>query len=279
MSVPEQTHQLKSYQPTGFERALADIPASSLMPMLPLIHKTDTVRQRGQSELIADDYFASGSIIPVPCDVFGEDLIYTYVGRPAFRELRRPVCLILDPAPELLQNLFIFDTGAYAANRYSKIVDNIMDVNLFRIPADADSIRRFIVYQFGSNENYYRSKPLENRKIDLMDSLEEFDYSMLVNLFKFSRLDFDTRCRTLENIVRTPIPLDKYLQGVILPESRSGCEAFAMLRRSCGKGFDVLCYDDEQGALPAEECNSRLDHTLYKYYTDKGYMTDEAGHQ
>ncbi len=279
MSAADQTHELKAYRPTAFERELRDIPPDHLMPMLPLIHKADTERLPGRGEPLADDYFSAGALFPVPCDVFGEDLVYTYVGRPAFRELRRPVCLILDPAPELLQNLFIFDTGAYCTNRYGKIVDNIMDVNQFRIPADTDAVRRFIVYRFGSNENYYRSLPREDRKIEMMDSLEEFDYSILVNLLRFSRLDFDTRCRTLENILRTPVPLDRYLQGVILPESRSESEAFLAFRRRADTGFDILYYDDEQGRLPAAECNSRLDSMLFDYYTDKGYMTDEAGHE
>lgn len=275
MCAPERTYVLKNYRQTGFDRGLRNVSFSALMPMLPLIHKADTVARPDRNTLVAEDYFAGGAIRPVPCDVFGEDLIYTYVGRPAYRELLRPVCFILRPAPELLQNLFIFDTGAYCTNRYGKIVDNVVDVNHFRIPAEADTIRRFIIRYFGDNESYYWGLPRDQHEIEMMDSLEEFDYSMLMKVLRFSRLGFDTRCRTLENILRTPISLEKYLQGVILPESRSAGAAFMAYRDRCGADLDILLYDDERGQAGAGICNSRLDAALFEYYADKGYMTNE----
>lgn len=272
MNATEKTLVLKPYEKTGFEESLESVPLDPHMPMLPLIHKADTVERPGRDDPTAEDYFASGAIMPAPCDVFGEDLVYTFVGRPAFRELQRPVCFILRPEPELLQNLFIFDTGAYFTDRYQKIVDNHLDINRFRIPADEDSIRRFITLHFGDNESYFWGASRKKQEIELMNSLEEFSYSMLLRVFKFRDLNFDTRCRTLENILRTAIPLDPYLQAVILPESQSENQTIQSFRERSSRDFEILCYDDERGQAPAKTCNTRIDSVLLKYYADKGYI-------
>lgn len=263
---------LKPYEPTGFEKQLQGVSLDPRMPLLPLIHKVDMVKREGRDDPTAADYFESGEIQPVLCDVFGEELVYTFVGRPAFRELRRPVCFILRPEQELLQNLFIFDTGGYFTDRYWRILDNLQDINLFRIPAESDAIRRFITLFFGDNESYFWGDPQKLRDLNPLDSIEEFGFSLLLRMLNFSKLDFDTRCRTLENILRTPIPLGKYLQGVILPESEDANPAFTAFRRRCSSSFETLFYDDEQGQAAAETCNERLDKVLFDYYLDKGYL-------
>lgn len=272
MKTEKKKLELKSYKKTGFEKRIEGVKFDPSMSMLPLIHKADTVARPGRTDPIAQDYFAGGAIPPVPCDVFGENLIYTYVGRPAFRELRCPICFILYPAAELLQNLFIFDTGAYYTNRYRKIVDNAIDVNHFRIPADADCIRRFITLHFGNNESYFFGRPEKLRKVSVQRSVEEFEYLVLENLIRFNGLRFDTRCRTLENILRTPISLEKYLQAVIMPESQSANGAFTAFCERTGGGFDIMYYNDDQGEATATTCNSRLEKVLYNYYVEKGYV-------
>ena len=274
MSAAEKKNVLREYQQTGFELQLSGVSLADSGPMLPLIHSADAVRNPDRNEPTAADYFACGQIMLVPCDVFDENLVYTYVGRPAFRELRRPVCLILRPAPELLQNVFVFDTGAYCMDRYSKIVDSIADVNRFRIPADAEAIRRFIKCHFGDNRGYYWSQTNMQREYELMDSSEEFGYSVLVRLLRFSKLEFDTRCRTIENILRTPIPLEKYLQAVIVPMSLAEEETFRAFRQRPEANFEVLQYNDEQGSHPAEYCNTQLETVLFNYYVEKGYVSN-----
>ena len=267
---------LKPYKATPFEKTIEDVALKPDTPMLPLIHKADAVERPGRDDPTAMDYFDSLFILPLPCDVFGEDLIYTYVGRPAFCELPHPVCFILRPESELLQNLFVFDTGAYHLNRYKKIVDNVIDINHFRIPAKEYSIRRFITLHFGDNKSYFLGKTSKSHNVSIMNSLEEFDYLMLVNLIQFNGLHFDTRCRTLENILRTPISLKKHLMAVILPQSQSENKTFTTFCARTNTGFEIMYYDDEQGSAAAATCNSRLEMVLFQYYIEKGYVTGES---
>ncbi len=103
---------LKDYRETGFERTLNQVQEKPHLPMLPFIHKADSVFDPKRMKPTALDYFAAGFIPAVPCKFFGEKLVYTFIGRPAYRELKTPVCFILKPASELLQFVFYL-TGAY----------------------------------------------------------------------------------------------------------------------------------------------------------------------
>ena len=88
-----------------FESAISSVRVPRDYPMFPLIHCADLTRREDSNVPTAGDILRLGRIDPVPCDVFSENLVYTYIGRPAYREFKRPVCFILKPLPALLQNL------------------------------------------------------------------------------------------------------------------------------------------------------------------------------
>ena len=264
---------LKEDEQTNFEKSLAKVQTDFSMPLLPLIHKADCKEREGQTNITALDYFETGVIDPVPCDVFGEDLVYTFVGRPSFRELNIPACFIIKPVEELIQNIFVFDSGAYYANYYSKVVDNKLDINLFRIPANEEMIKKFITLYYGDNTYYYFGIGKNTESQEIKNSVEEFDYLMLVRVVEFLKAEFDTRCRTLENILRTPISLEKYLMAVIVPNSMLKNKSFCSFQKTFGKNIDIIFYDDDFGQMGATKCNRQIDRALIKYYLEKGYIS------
>ena len=87
-----------------------------------------------------------------------------------------------------------------------------------------------------------------------------------------ARRNIVDRYSTLENILRTPIPLREYLMAVIIPESLADDISFRTFCENLGKDFDVMLYDDS-GELNALKCNRRLDKVLLQYYLDKGYIS------
>lgn len=268
----KETIVLKPYKTTSFEKSISKVGIDNSIPFLPLIHKVDGIPQVGKSKQTSLEYFEREEIFPVPCDVFGEDLIYTFIGRPAYREVSIPVCFIIEPAPELIQNIVIFDSGAYYENRYKKIVDNKLDVNLFRIPATQEMIKKFIALNFGENIYYYFGLSKIPKHFDVMKSEEEFDYEMLKRIMDFGKVHFDVRCRTIENILRTPIDLKKYLMALIMPNSLSDNEMFKKFCKSINKDIDIIYYDDQKVNGDDKLCNRMMDKVLFNYYLEKGYI-------
>ena len=267
---------LKDYRETGFERTLNQVQEKPHLPMLPLIHKADSVFDPKRMKPTALGYFAAGFIPAVPCKFLGEKLVYTFIGRPAYRELKTPVCFILKPASELLQNVFLFDTGAYYYDRYRKIIDEGLGIDLFRIPAKQDYIVRFIEYYYGNNRNYYFSHSKNINEFALRESEEEFAYLMLEHIRSFNALEFDARCRTLENILRTPISLDNYMEGIILPESLKKNELVRLFFETRNQKFDMMYYNDLHDFTTPKARNYAIDIILTRYYEEKGYMAHES---
>ena len=272
--MPQNDYCLREYQPTSFEQSLASVVAPSDHPMLPLIHCADITRRPGSNVHTAGEILCSGRIEPVLCDVFLEDLVYTYIGRPAYREFTRPVCFILKPLPKLLQNLFLFDTGAYRTERYGRLVDSFQDIHLFRIPATEDAVKRFILKYFGSNENYFFSREARRDEFELEGSLEEFSYRLFCRLNAFSRMNFDDRCRTLENIIRCPVDLNEALQAIVFPRSRCSASDFPGWSGVLPKDVDIMTYDDRNGTATPLECADELSRVLNTYYQKEGYFAD-----
>ena len=267
------TIKLKKYKTTNFEKSLINVSIDHSMATLPLIHKVDSVRVQKTNLLTAIDYFNSGIIDPIPCNVFGEELIYTYIGRPSYLELNLPTCFVIKPAPELIQNIFIFDSGAYFDNLYKTVVDNKLDINLFRIPANIDMIKRFISLYFGDNTFYYFGLAKNSNQTEIMNSVEEFDYSMLQEIIDFNRAHFDSRCRTIENIIRSSIDLSKYLQAVIIPKSLSINDTFEYFRKNSSTNFDIMIYNDNYGNTSKNICNKQIDCILLHYFQKNGYIS------
>ncbi len=261
---------LKEYKTTNFEKRLTGIQVDYNMPFLPLIHKTDSVRQKERDNPIAFDYFLSGEIKPVSCNVFGENLVYTFIGCASYRELVKPVCFVIKPEEELIQNIFIFDSGAYFDNRYKEVVDNKLDINLFRLPPDKEMIKKFISLYFGDNTFYYfgLAKELSSNT----QSIEEFDYAVLKRIVSFNKVHFDTRCRTLENVLRTSIPLKKYLMAIILPQSIKENKVFETFCKKADYSFDILYYDDNDSNAEKKTHNQQVDYVLLHYFIEKGFI-------
>ena len=259
-------YTLKDYSQTSFEKELDQVRLPDGFPMFPLVHSADTVRHPGSNNLTADDILRTGMITPVHCDVFGEDLIYTYIGRAAYREVSCPCCFIIKPLPELLQNIFIFDTGAYYEKRYSMLLDDVLDINLFRIPAKTDYVKKFILSYFGDNGRYLYSYPMKHDALNKLSHLEEFSYIMLESLEKFDSIGFDDRCRTLENIIRGPISLRDSLQAVLFPQSMLESGRYGNWAERMPADVEIMSYDDSEG-------QDSMIRVMDKYYQEKGYIS------
>ena len=269
----DDSYVIKKYSETSFEKSLEHAKDYENIKVLPLIHKADGMRVR-ESVKCSHDYFKSGKIETSKCDVFNEELVYTFVGRPAYKETIFPVCFVLEPDESLLENVFVFDTGAYFEKRYSQIVENDIDINNYRIPANIETIKKIISLFDGNNMKYYISIGTNIEKmmdIDILDSEELFSYALLNSIRKFCDLQFDTRCRTIENVARNPIELSKYLKAIVISTDQSRTKEFNDFISMINRPVDILRYstfDINAGS----ESNQRVKKILYKYYIKKGLI-------
>ena len=264
---------IKDYKETSFEKSLVHAKDYENISALPLIHKADGIHVR-ESVKYANDYFRSGKIETSKCDVFDEDLVYTFIGRPAYKETIFPVCFVLEPDESLLENVFVFDTGAYFGKRYSQILENDIDINNYRIPAEIDAIKKFISLFSGNNMKYYLSVGTNLEKminIDILDNEELFSYVLLNSVRSFCNLHFDTRCRTIENITRNPIDLRKHLMAIVISSEQSRTKEFNDFINTIDRPVDILKYSTFN-INAGSESNQCVRKIIYNYYIEKGLI-------
>lgn len=133
------------------------------------LSKVDPKRQvlawcHSTDAFVLRDIMQTGNFVPQTCPVFGEDLLYFFYGRPAYRSTeenaigcaaREPVVLIM--APTLADRgvrLYPFDSGAFQAGRYDKWMHKKMSLKSFELPPNLRAPERHVTAFFDSNEAY-----------------------------------------------------------------------------------------------------------------------------
>jgi hypothetical protein len=142
------------------ELARAAYPTVSISPP-DLIHVTSV----GWGRRIV----GAGTLERRRCDVFGKELVYFFVARPAYRFGRGdekndqlnffPFAIALSPnALPAPYHVYPFDTGAYMAGFYDEVVDPSIYVDDYELEPDLASALRHIEWAFGGVEEYFDAK-------------------------------------------------------------------------------------------------------------------------
>lgn len=103
------------------------------------------------------------------CNVFGKDLLYFFVARPAYRFGRGdekndqlnffPFAIALSPAAlPAPYHVYPFDTGAYMAGFYDEAVDPSIYIDDYELEPTLDSAVRHIEWAFGGVDQYFDAK-------------------------------------------------------------------------------------------------------------------------
>ncbi len=160
-------------RPSPFDDFLSRNTISSISGGLPLVHSTKSLNLR---ELVK----ASG-LEPTECDVFNEQLLYFFLGRPAYRWGRPesqphhwelPTCFIFDQLPGFpIERVYPFDSGGHANGLYPSYVQNIPRENFETRNPDAPN--RIVSALFGSFQRYVAGQPKSEE-----DLIKEFDLSV-----------------------------------------------------------------------------------------------------
>ncbi|WP_137863672.1 MULTISPECIES: hypothetical protein [unclassified Sphingomonas] len=103
------------------------------------------------------------------CSVFGKELVYFFVARPAYRFRKGdekndqlnffPFAIALSPsALPAPYHVFPFDTGAYMAGFYNAVVDPSIYLDDYELEPELASALRHIEWAFGGVEEYFDAK-------------------------------------------------------------------------------------------------------------------------
>lgn len=271
--MAKRTYELKPIESnTAFEGLFCDCEE---LETLPLTHKKSWYAVR---EML------STMTIPLEkCDVFyDENIQYFFYGRPDYvvaqgkgnrkDHLYFPVCFLIDPAYVRIDNVFPFDSGAFAEGYYDDYIVDNMDINKFQITPTIQSIKGFINYFYGNNKNYYIRKP---KTIAVSYNVSD-ELNAYINIINANgATPFDERAEAVEIITKKPIDLLEGLRALVLPNEYEGNEGIKRIAEQLkADGVDIITYPVI--GLSPEHYNYIIRSEVYKYYLSKGLYNERS---
>lgn len=206
-------------------------------------HSTDAYRLR--------DIIDSGVIHPTKCQVFAEDLVYFFYGRPAYRRqeqqqlrisAKSPVIIVLAPTiEELGTRVFPFDSGAFDT-RYESWKHADMPVMDFVLPCKFGAPQRHVSEFFGSNSNYLKMSPQRPTR----NFTGEFEVEVVSELIQDrSSAPADDRRLAVELQVGVAVPFAApVVVGLIVPDIiREALWFTAWEKSGAGQAVDIRTYN------------------------------------
>jgi hypothetical protein len=247
-------------------RFLQSVEIEQPEPSLPSVYATTAYEFR--------DLIESGVISPKIDRVFGEAAVWTFYGRPAFRNTNalaalhmHPVAVIFRPnVADACVRIFPFDTGAFASGRYSSIHPD-MTLNAFECPPDAAG--KIVSVYFGGNEDYLLSSP----RVDAHRSLRELgtlNFEAEAYALLLSRHDVPT----IEMQFHVSIPInDDTTEAIIFPEPLLEDD---VVKSFFGKhSIAALPYPTISSQSPALYQFAIVER-LIAFYRERGYLSQKS---
>jgi hypothetical protein len=215
---------------------------------LPLTHVTDGYSFR--------DIIARGALMPTPCDVFGESLLYLFYGRPAYRaaaelesngsEAYWPVCFVLEPDAVDAKRIYPFDSGAFHHNRFSRFMYHRMIKEDFELDTNPETPGK-LVRLFWQNERAYFDA---DGASSFAPSTFEFEAKAYRDLIADrGRAPFDERNSAVELQVDAQLDLPGKTIAVVLPYEFASVD---MISKIAALGAIVLPFDVVRRHGPTE---------------------------
>jgi hypothetical protein len=197
-------------------------------------------------------------IIPKWCEVFQENLVYLFYGRPAYRSskgqlpgesvLLCPMCFVFRPhsVPKRPARIFPCDTGAVYRNRFRPYLTK-QDLSGLELDSRIESARRLVPLFFSTNRNYFYGKAVTSLNVTSGSVAHRFHQLLLAK----GPRSFDDRKSVVEVQVREPVSLRDKLSFVVLPLEFLD---YPKVRKAILEDWkcDAEPYCTTQGAAPGE---------------------------
>jgi hypothetical protein len=165
-----------------------------------------------------------------PCKVFGRNLVYTFIARPAYKvvnneeksdEINRfPFVFVISPRKLGKPfHIYPFDTGAGVSGIYGDMVDPYVMLEDYQLEPDLTAAQRHIAWAFGTNQAYFDGELTAG----LRDTLPHFN-TVAPACLKIAELGSassnrpDRRASAIEVAYQRHVPLKEHVRLVIVPQ-------------------------------------------------------------
>lgn len=246
------------------------VDACSPADPVPLVHVTEIGYGR--------DIILSGQLEARFCDVFGRDLLYFFLGRPAYRLkheetasrkiTRYPIVFVADPKRVAATQSFPFDTGALSEGIYTN-ADPHLAIEDYQLNGAVDGALRQLSFAFQNVDDYFAGR----LRVDIEDDLPAFahatrSYIEIAKMATHARNRpgaFDDRASAIEVATDRHLDLKGAIEMVILPkqylEGPKGGANAEIVSQLSELDIETDTYDWDPTKTPADyraEINSKV---------------------
>lgn len=184
--------------------------------VLHLTHCTGMVPAIGVLEQLA--------LLPSACPVYGEDLLYLFYGRPAYKPLTvegagdmpefLPVCFVLDPALlATAKRVVPFDSGGFP--RYRRHLGPNPKLKDYEVASDGTAPGRMVSAFYGTNRRYFDQRPAKG--VDDFPASRPTARAYARLIADRSLDDDDDRRGAIEVHFGSDVPLADTLRAIVAP--------------------------------------------------------------
>ena len=239
---------------------------------LPLIHTTECFR--------FESIVTSGRLSTSSCPVFGESLLYTFYGRPAYRDTSKhhpvcdisfyPVCFVFTPGTlfRLAKRLFPFDSGASQLGLYEPAISAGNAIRQYELAAAAETARRIVKCFFTVDTGYLSNAPVQGMKFEDGDADVDSYYKLICG---GAASECDDRRSAIEVQLGSDLDLgDRILMAIVLPLHYL---EDAVLRHTIMTvwGAQPITYFTVSGTRPTEY-HMVIGQKVFEFYKDRSLI-------
>lgn len=240
---------------------------------LPLVHVT--------AAWTSKEILRAGKLITKRCRVFGKDLVYFFVARPAYRtklgaqeshQLSRfPVGFVFkQSAVPVPYHAYPFDTGGAADGAFDSQADPFVPLEDYALRPDYKSVSKFLGWAFGESKSYLRGR----LRSDLSNEVQAYE-SVAVSYMDIARLgvdgsnEHDIRASAIEISASHNVDLHGQLDLLVAPKQFvEGNEPVStMIKPLVGAGAKLKLYDWQANRTP-NEYQSDIQRIVESWYEE-----------
>lgn len=240
--------------------------ATPLGGQLGLTHVTDCAR--------LDSLIQSGKLEPRPCPVFGEELVYLFYGRPAYRRAwdggatsnldHARICLILrDDVVTKAHRILPFDSGGF--QRYAGAFHDSLEITDFELES-GDHPLKLVGAFYDSLEGYLLMEPTQPRTFPATQNVIRSYYNLITGGLAEQ---FDDRCAAIEVQLDDPLPLTGEVLAIVGPNQIFDDPAVDGLLKLWGaeaRGYSIT------RMFNPPETSAHLFSEVQRFLEDRGWL-------